>query len=83
MSTHRLFRVDWHGSCYVMAESVAAAGKLAESELLDLDAIGLEYSVDSRPVRLADVPLSWRAAYPFGKDPECERTVEQILKEKA
>ena len=83
MSTHRLFRVGWHGICYVMAESAAAAGKLAASELLDLDAVGLEYSVDSRPVRLADVPLSWKASYPFGEDPEGERTVEQILKEKA
>lgn len=82
MSTHRLFRVDWRGSCYVMAESAAEAGKLAGSKLLGLDYVGLEYSVDSRTVRLDDVPLSWRAAYPFGEDPEGERTVEQILKEK-
>jgi hypothetical protein len=74
----RLYRVDWHGECFVMAESSVEAVSLALDEIMGAEDVGLDGSAVVHTGGAGRVPSDWAESIPFGGDDD--RTVAEILK---
>jgi hypothetical protein len=76
----RLYRVEWQGHCYVVADSAREAREIALDQAIDPEAIGLDTSTTA--VEPGDDLGEWRAAIPHGRHlSDGEKTCEHWLKE--
>lgn len=75
----RLYRVDFHGSCYVLASSGIEATDIA-IEAASSDATGAGIGGSAQRVKPTDkIPSDWLEALPWG-DADQELTIAQIIK---